>query len=61
MPQAPPRAVANLRQYLDTLPNVATLRDRLKQHRNEGKLLRRLWKLAADAESAASSKGASHA
>jgi|GEM_PF-2403139 len=61
MPKVLPDAVPDLRQYLDKLPSVAALRDRLRQHRLEGKLLRRLLKLAADAEAAATPKEASHA
>ena len=61
MPKTLPDAASDLRQYLDRLPNVASLRDRLRQHRDEGKLLRRLLKLAADAEAVATRKGASHA
>lgn len=45
-------AAPDLRQYLDHLPSVVTLRDRLQQHRDEGKLLRRLLKLASEAEAA---------
>jgi hypothetical protein len=62
MPHTLPDAASDLRQYLDKLPTVKELRDRLRQHRDEGKLLRRLLKLAADAEAVANSKrGAHHA
>lgn len=60
MPKTLPDAAPDLRQYLDKLPTVAALRDRLRQHRDEGKLLRRLLKLAADAEAVANSKGGAH-
>ena len=61
MPDILPDAASDLRQYLDKLPTVSLLRDRLRQHRDEGKLLRRLLKLAADADAVANRKGASHA
>lgn len=51
----------DLRQYLDKLPSVSTLRDRLRQHRDEGKLLRRLLKLATEADAATNRTGASNA
>ena len=57
MPPVLPNTLSDLQQYLDKLPNVASLRDRLRQHRDEGKLLRRLLKLAADAEVVTNSKG----
>lgn len=50
MLKARPDAVPNLRQYLNQLSGVAMLRDRLRQHRNEGKQLRRLLKLATESE-----------
>ena len=37
-------------QYLKQLPSAATLRDKLRQHRDEGKVLRRLLKLASEHE-----------
>ncbi len=37
-------------QYLQQLPSAATLRDKLRQHRDEGKVLRRLLKLASEHE-----------
>lgn len=62
MPETLSDAAPDLRQYLDKLQTVAAFRDRLRQHRDEGKLLRRLLKLAADAEAVANSKrGAHHA
>lgn len=42
----------DLRQYIDKLPSVITLRNRLEQHRSEGKLLKRLLKLASEADAA---------
>ncbi len=60
MPHTLPDAAPDLRQYLDTLPKVESLRDRLRQHRDEGKLLRRLLKLAADADAVANSKAGAH-
>ena len=61
MPQTLPDAASDLRQYLDKLPKTELLRDRLRQHRDEGKLLRRLLKLASDAEAVANSKAVSRA
>lgn len=53
-------AAPDLRQYLEQLPSVVTLRDRLQQHRDEGKLLRRLLKLASEAEAASPKSEAAH-
>ena len=37
-------------QFLKQLPSVSALREKLRQHRDEGKLLRRLLKLASERE-----------
>ncbi len=37
-------------QFLKQLPSAATLRDKLRQHRDECKVLRRLLKLANEHE-----------
>lgn len=37
-------------QFLKQLPSAASLRDRLREHREQGKVLRRLLKLAAASE-----------
>lgn len=42
----------DLQQYIEKLPSVVTLRNRLEQHRNEGKLIKRLLKLASESEAA---------
>ena len=60
MPRTPSDAAPDLRQYLDKLPTIAVIRDRLRQHRDEGKLLRRLLKLAVDTEAVATQEGTSH-
>lgn len=39
--------------FLKQLPSVSTLREKLRQHRDEGKLLRRLLKLASEREESA--------
>lgn len=45
-------------QFLQQLPSVSTLRSKLEQHREQGKVLRRMLKLARerDAASEAESK-----
>ena len=52
----------DLQQYIQKLPSVITLRNRLEQHRNEGKLIKRLLKLASESEAASplSRKAVSH-
>ena len=48
----------DLRQHIDKLPNVITLRNRLEQYRREGKLLKRLLKLASESEAASTPRKA---
>lgn len=39
-------------QFLEQLPSAAVVRDKIQRHREEGKVLRRLLKLASEHESA---------
>lgn len=43
-------------QFLEQLPSVSTLRSRLQQHREQGKVLRRLLKLASERDAMAAVK-----
>ena len=57
MKQAPPsKPPHELRRFLLCVPSADTIRDRLAQRRSEVAFLRRLLKLAVDAERAKRSK-----
>ena len=54
MPDTLPADVPpDLRAMLDNIPPVAAVRERIDRNRAEAKFLRRLLKLAADAQAAA--------